>query len=63
MTIERIEELKKAWGEKPCGHPLLKKALASNDKVCTSCGRTVYSGVRNETFVAPKSIHDLFKQI
>jgi hypothetical protein len=61
MTIEKIEELKKAWGEKPCSHPLLKKAIASDDKVCTTCGRTVYSGVRVDIPFQAKNIYDLFK--
>jgi hypothetical protein len=46
MQIKKIEELKRAWGDKPCIHPLLKKAEITEDKVCATCGRTVYSGLK-----------------
>lgn len=34
--------------EKPCEHPYLKRGENAGDKVCASCGRTIYS-VKKET--------------
>lgn len=48
LSYEKIQELRRQWGDKPCQHPLLKKAAVTNDKVCTTCGSVVYSGKRYE---------------
>jgi len=44
MEPGKIKELRERWGDKPCHHPALKKNRETLDKVCTTCGRVVYSG-------------------
>lgn len=44
MKINKVEELRKVWGDKPCVHPALKKVIETKDKVCITCGRVVYGG-------------------
>jgi hypothetical protein len=44
MENEEIQRLRGTWGEKPCDHPALETMEATNDQVCTNCGRVVYSG-------------------
>jgi hypothetical protein len=36
-------ELPKTEAELPCHHPFLKTDRKTLDKICTSCGRIVYS--------------------
>ncbi len=57
MKIEKIEKLRKIWGEKPCGHSLLKKSDANNDKVCATCGRTV---IREISFKSKDMFQGIF---
>jgi hypothetical protein len=57
MNNQKIEELRVRWGDKPCFHPALRKNVDTHDKVCTSCGRVVYSGNR------PNPVNDFFKDI
>jgi hypothetical protein len=50
MDIEKTEQLRKSWGDKPCLHPALKKVKNTYDKVCTTCGRVVYSSKFPNTY-------------
>ena len=45
MQFEKAQQLKKAWGNKPCDHPRTEKEyyLGSDtgDHVCLQCGRAI----------------------
>lgn len=45
MQHEEIEQIRRAWGNKPCDHPSVEKeyylGADTGDKVCTQCGRIV----------------------
>lgn len=44
MQMDKIKELRKEWGDKPCDHPGVEKeyylGTQTGDYVCTQCGRT-----------------------
>ena len=44
MQMDKIEELRKEWGTKPCDHPNVEKeyylGAQTGDYACTQCGRT-----------------------
>lgn len=45
MQHEEKEQIRRAWGDKPCDHPSVDKeyyfGADTGDKVCTQCGRVV----------------------
>ncbi len=42
MQQEKAQELREAWGDKPCDHPQLTKEYIlggqTGDYICTTCG-------------------------
>ncbi|GAB4073247.1 hypothetical protein GCM10028778_08060 [Barrientosiimonas marina] len=44
MQMEKAEEIRKEWGNKPCEHPTITKeyylGAQTGDYVCTQCGQT-----------------------
>jgi hypothetical protein len=44
MNNLRTNKSKKEVNDKPCVHPKLIKHPVSYDKICSVCGRLVYSG-------------------
>lgn len=42
MQLERAQELRKEWGDKPCDHPQIVKeyyrGMQTGDYTCTQCG-------------------------
>ena len=45
MKLKRAQELREAWGDKPCDHPAFAKEYDLGERtgrfVCTQCGRSV----------------------
>lgn len=44
--IKETLELVKTQEQQPCYHPYLLIKRKTGEKVCASCGRTVYSGTK-----------------
>jgi transposase-like protein len=44
MQMEKAEQIRKVWGDKPCNHPNIEKEYylgsQTDDYVCTQCGKT-----------------------
>ncbi|MGF9740073.1 hypothetical protein ABEX38_21935 [Priestia megaterium] len=44
MQYDEGLELQKAWGDKPCSHPVVVKEYylgsSTGDRICTTCGRS-----------------------
>lgn len=54
MQMEKAEELRKKWGNKPCDHPdpLEKEyylGTATGDYICSICGRSGWGKDWNKT--------------
>jgi len=47
MQMERAEELRRNWGDKPCQHSILQKEYVlgaqTGDLICETCGKSFFS--------------------